>query len=390
MLVSARLRPFGTTIFAEISCRARERGAINLGQGFPDFEGPDFVKEAAARALFEEHNQYAPLPGLPTLRAAVARAAERQGGAAPDPDREVTITAGCTEAITAALLGLLEPGDEVVLFEPFYDSYRAAVAMAGAEARFVPLMPDAEGVFGFDPDDLDAAIGPSTRAILLNTPHNPTGKVFAHDELESIAARCIEHDLLALSDEVYEHLVYDGEHVPLRTLPGMAERTVTLSSLGKTFSLTGWKIGWAIGAPELTAGIRAAHQFITFSVATPLQHAAAAALDAPADYYDELRDGMRSRRDRLAAALADVGFRFQMPAAGYFILADHAAVSEPLGLADDVEVCDHLLDAIGVAAIPPSAFYAHGELGRPFVRFAFCKTDAVLDEAATRLRALAV
>jgi N-succinyldiaminopimelate aminotransferase len=299
------------------------------------------------------------------------------------------------------MLGLLEPGDEVIVFEPFYDAYPAAIAMAGATPRYVPLRPQcsaegAPGRFAFDPDDLAAAVTDRTRAILLNTPHNPTGTVFTRAELERIAQLCNDRDLLAITDEVYEHLVYDdahnpgAEHVRLATLPGMHDRTATISSLGKTFALTGWKIGWVVGGPRITAAVRAAHQYMQFSVATPLQHAAAEALSADDAFFTDLAQQYAARRDLLANALEDAGFRFARPAGGYFILCEHAAVAERLGVQTDVDLASALIDRIGVAAIPPSFFYQpeHRDLGRALIRFAFCKSESVLHDAAERLRQL--
>lgn len=379
-----RFSAFGTTIFAEISALALEHGAINLGQGFPDFDGPQHVKDAAAKAMAEGHNQYAPLPGVPLLRETIARTFGERFGVSADPAREVTVTCGCTEGIAAALTGLVNPGEEVVLFEPFYDSYRACVSLAGATARFVTLRADASGRFTFDPDELRAAFNGKTRAVLVNTPHNPTGTVFTRDELRTIADLCIEHDAVAIADEVYEHIVMEGEHVPIATLDGMRDRTVTLSSFGKTFSMTGWKIGWAIAPPELTAAVRSAHQFLTFAIATPLQYAAAAALDSPAAYFDGLRAGYRERRDLLVGALREIGFTCAAPEGSYFVLADHT----PFGAGDDIAFVKRLIEEIGVAAIPPSFFYNEPAHGRGYVRFAFCKEKETLDRAIERLRAL--
>lgn len=398
MSVAARFRPFGTTIFAEMTRLAREHGAINLSQGFPDFDGPDFVKEAARRAMAEGHNQYAPLGGVPKLNAAIAGWSARRNGLEADPDTEITVTNGCTEALASVMLGLLEPGDEVVLFEPYYDSYRACVAMAGATPRFVTLRPQRDepgpegpGRFTFRPDDLRASVSERTRAIVVNTPHNPTGTVFDDDELSVIASIAIERDLLVISDEVYETLVYDGApaHRSIATLPGMRTRTITCSSIGKTFSLTGWKIGWAIATPELTAGVRAAHQFLCYAVATPLQHAAAEALNEGHAYIGELRAAYQSRRDQLCSALRAIGFGVSPPEGTYFAMADHTAVSVRLGLADDVAFSRALTKDYGVAVIPPSVFYDNPAHGRRFVRFAFCKTPGTLDAATLRLAALA-
>lgn len=395
---ASRLQAFGTTVFAEISRRALAAQAVNLGQGFPDFEGPDFVKDAAERALRDHPNQYAPMGGLPVLARAIADRWREDARATVDPASEVTVTAGCTEAIAAAILGLINPGDKVIVFEPFYDSYVACLAMAGAEMLPVALRPGTDGRFGFDPEELArAAATPGARAILVNTPHNPTGKVFSAQELHTIARLCCAHDLLAITDEVYDRLVYrdkfnpDAQHVRLATLPDMQPRTITLNSIGKTFSLTGWKIGWAIAPPHLTAGVRAAHQFLTFAVATPLQRAAAVALGVDDSYYAQLADTFRAQRDLLAEALESLGFRFARPAGGYFILADHTQVSQRLGLAgDDMAICDHLIDKVGVATIPPRVFYVRKELGRSLLRFAFCKTEATLRAGVERLGGMGI
>ncbi len=389
--VAARLAPFGTTIFAEMTRLAARHNAINLSQGFPDFEGPSFIKDAAVKAIREKHNQYARPTGEPELVEALAAWWGQETGRDLDPASEITITTGCTEALAASFLGLIEPGDEVILFEPFYDSYRACCALAGAKPRFVALRPPGPDAgptaqFRFDEAELRAAFGPRTKAILINTPHNPTGKVFSRKELDLIASLCVEHDAIAITDEVYEHLVFepDKSHIRIATLPGMAERTVTLSSLGKTFSLTGWKIGWAIAPPHLTAGVRAAHQFLTFAVPTPLQHAAAEAIRNGADSIADLVAQLAGSRAFLADTLRDAGLRVYWPAGGYFIMADHSA----LGFENDVEFCRHLTEQVKVAAIPPSSFYSRAELGRSLVRFAFCKKLSTLEEAARRLGTL--
>ena len=379
--IAERLAAFGSTIFTEISRRAAETGAINLGQGFPNFDGPDFVKDAAIEAIRAGHGQYARSFGIVELNRRIAERFTEDTGLGIDPDAEVTVTSGCTEALAATFLGLVDPGREVILFEPYYDSYMACVSMAGAVPKFVTLRPPD---FAMDTDALRAAVTPRTRAILVNTPHNPTGKVFTRAELEEIAELCREHDLIAITDEVYERLVFDGEHIRLAALDGMRERTVTLSSLGKTFSLTGWKIGWAIAPPALTAGVRAAHQFTTFATATPLQHGAAAALGAPPSYYRELLDQYRSRRDLLVAGLGDLGFEVYTPQGTYFVLADHTAFGQP----DDTAFCRYLIDHAGVAAIPPSAFYSNPADGHKLVRFAFCKTEDTLREALDRMKKL--
>lgn len=396
--VCEKLAPFGTTIFTTMTKLAQAHGAVNLSQGFPDFDGPDFIKEAVKDAVDNQPNQYAPMPGVPALRQAIARRFTRDTALPCDPDTQVVVTAGCTEAIAAALIGLCNPGDEVVLLEPFYDSYRAVVAMAGATARFVALTPRYAEVggkrviasFELDPAQLRAVFGPRTRAVLLNTPHNPTGKVFSRQELELIAELCVQHNAVAIADEVYERLLFDPSqpHVSIASLPGMAERTVTLSSLGKTFSFTGWKIGWSVASPALTAAVRAAHQFITFAVATPLQHAAAAALAREEEAVEGLIPLLRANRDKLAAALTELGFAVHVPAGTYFICADHTAVAPKLGATDDQSFCMALIKQCGVAAIPPSVFYNTPELGRSLVRFAFCKKPETIDEGIARLQQL--
>jgi aspartate/methionine/tyrosine aminotransferase len=378
---ATRLAGFGSTIFTEMSRLAAEHGAINLGQGFPNFDGPDFVKDAAIEAMRRGANQYARMFGAPELNRAIAERVGRDYGLRVDPDREITVTSGCTEALMAAFVGLVEPGEEVIVFEPYYDSYRACLAVAGAVPRFVTLRPPD---FAVVEEDLAAAFTERTAAVLVNSPHNPTGKVFGRDELELIARLCRAHDVIAITDEVYERLVFMGEHVPLATLEGMAERTLTLSSLGKSFSLTGWKIGWAIGPQALTAGVRSAHQFITFATATPLQHGAVAALRAPESYFQQFRAAYRRRRDLLVDGLARIGFTVYPPQGTYFVLADHTA----FGFPDDVRFCRHLIETIGVAAIPPSAFYHDPEDGRTLVRFAFCKDEDTLRQALGRLARL--
>jgi len=379
--VATRLAPFGSTIFTQISRMAVEHNAINLGQGFPNFNGPDFVLQAAIDAMKAGHNQYARSFGIPELNRAIANRFEHDCGLRVNPETDITVTAGCTEAIAATFLGLINPGDEVILFEPFYDSYRACASMAGATTRIITLKaPD----FALDEQALRAAFSDKTKAILLNTPHNPTGKVFTRQELQLIADLCKQHDVLVISDEVYEHLVFEGEHIQIASLDGMAERTVTLSSLGKTFSFTGWKIGWAIAPESLSAGVRAAHQFLTFSNGTPFQHAAVKALEAPQSYYTQFLDEYRQRRDVLVDGLARIGFNIRPPHGTYFALADHS----PFGFADDVAFCRHLVEHCGVAAIPPSSFYVNREHGQSLVRFAFCKTPGQLREAIGRMAKL--
>ena len=392
--VTSRLHPFGTTIFAEMTALAQAHDAINLSQGFPDTDGPDALLDAAAGALREYHNQYAPLPGIPSLRGAIAERWNAAGKRHPDPDTEITVTAGCTEAIAATLMGLLEPGDEVILFEPFYDSYRACVALSDATPTFIQLRPTSLGRFTFDPADLTSAITPKTRAILLNTPHNPSGTVFTVDELTTIAEACQKHDLIAISDEVYEHLVLDDDssevrtqHTSIASLPGMQERTVTLSSLGKTYSVTGWKIGWAIAPHDLTKAVRAAHQFLTYAIATPLQHAAAFALTDPGclAWINSLRTQLATNRDTLCHALTEIGFEPHRPQAGYFVLADHTRVSAPKGIEGDADLARVLAAAARVAVIPPSAFCVDPDLCKSQIRFAFCKQPQIIDAAIGRL-----
>jgi N-succinyldiaminopimelate aminotransferase len=372
--MATRWQGFGTTIFTEMSALAERTGAINLGQGFPDEHGPAEVLEAAQRAIRDGHNQYAPLPGVPALREAIAAHQRRFYGIAVDPASEVQVTFGATEAIAAALLGLCEPGDEVVCLEPYYDSYAAGIAMAGAVRRPVTLRaPD----WAIDPEALAAAITPKARLLLLNSPHNPTGKVLTREELQLIAGACLEHDLIAITDEVYEHLVYDGEHVPLCTLPGMAERTLTISSLGKTFSVTGWKTGWAVGPARLVAAVRTAKQYLTFAGGTPFQHAGAVALGLGDEVYAALASELRVKRDHLCAGLEAAGLEVLRPAGTYFANVDCKR--------DGVEFCRDLVERAGVVAIPTSVFYDDEEAGRSLVRFAFCKRESVIDEAAGRL-----
>lgn len=391
-----RFAPFGTTIFTEMTLLAQKHGAVNLAQGFPDFDGPEYIRAAAAHALQAGHNQYARMFGVPTLNRALADEWQRLTGHAIDPDTQVTVTSGCTEAIAASLLGLINPGDEVVLFEPYYDSYLAGVAMAGGVARVVTLRAPSGpgGEFTFDEAELRRAFTPRTRAILVNTPHNPTGKVFTRAELTLIAELCQHHGVIALCDEVYEHLIFEPGHRPhvrLATLPGMAERTLTLSSLGKSFSLTGWKIGWAIGPADLTRAVRAAHQFLTFATATPLQHAAAAALSMHEQRERALADlvaTLSANREFLLGVLERCGVRTIRPHGAYFIVGDWSGsrFARPgRTLDDDRAFCTFLTTEVGVAAIPPSVFYTNKGHGRSLARFAFCKRPETLQAAAERL-----
>ncbi|OII64802.1 MULTISPECIES: pyridoxal phosphate-dependent aminotransferase [unclassified Streptomyces] len=385
--LSSRLAGFGTTIFAEMSALATATGAINLGQGFPDTDGPEEIREAAVRAVREGRgNQYPPGPGVPELRTAIAEHQLRRYGLAYDPDTEVLVTAGATEGIAASLLALVEPGDEVIALEPYYDSYAACIAMAGGRRVPVTLRPDpAAGRFVLDLDELRDAVTDRTRLILLNTPHNPTGTVLTRDELAAVAALAVERDLLVVTDEVYEHLVFDdAQHVPVATFPGMRERTVTLSSGGKTFSLTGWKVGWVTAPPGLTAAVRTAKQFLTFVSSGPFQYAIADALRLPDSYFDDLRTDLRAKRDILADGLRAAGFEVYLPRGTYFITADITALGEKDGLS----FCRSLPERCGVVAIPNQVFYDHADAGRTLVRLAFCKKAAVLREAADRLRQL--
>ncbi|WP_033400981.1 pyridoxal phosphate-dependent aminotransferase [Actinokineospora enzanensis] len=379
-----RLRPFTSTIFAEMTALAVRTGAVNLGQGFPDTDGPAGMLAAAQEAIATGVNQYPPGPGRPELRAAIAEQRTRYGTRF-DPDTEVLVTVGATEAIAATLLALVEAGDEVILFEPYYDSYAASVALAGATRRVVPLTEEPTGRFGLDLPALRAAVTPNTRAILVNTPHNPTGTVLTRAELESIAEICREHDLLAITDEVYEDLLFDGrEHIPLGSLPGMAERTLTISSAGKSFNCTGWKIGWVCGPAELVAAVRAAKQFLTFVGGAPFQPAIAHALRTEGTWVADLRASLADKRTRLSQGLAEAGFGVRSAEGTYFVCAD----VRPLGFADGLEFCRALPEKIGVAAVPVQVFTDNPDRWRHIVRFAFCKRDEVLDEAITRLHRL--
>ncbi|MFJ9815757.1 pyridoxal phosphate-dependent aminotransferase [Streptomyces sp. NPDC101151] len=384
--LNRRLAAFGTTIFAEMSALAVSTGSINLGQGFPDTDGPEEVREAAVRALRDGRgNQYPPGPGIPELRTAIAAHQLRRYGLSYDPDTEVLVTAGATEAIAASLLALLEPGDEVVALEPYYDSYAACIAMAGGKRVPVTLRPYSEGGarFRLDLDELRAAVTDRTRLLLINTPHNPTGTVLTRAELAAIAELAVERDLLVVTDEVYEHLVFDdAEHLPLATFPGMRERTVTIGSAGKTFSFTGWKVGWVTAAPELVTAVRAVKQFLTYVSSGPFQYAVAEALALPDSYFDGFRRDMRTRRDILAEGLAEAGFEVFGTAGTYFITTD----IRPLGEKDGFAFCRALPERAGVVAVPNAVFYDDREAGAPFVRFAFCKREEVLREAAERLR----
>ncbi|EGX58591.1 aminotransferase [Streptomyces zinciresistens K42] len=385
-LLNRRLAEFGTTIFAEMSALALRTGAINLGQGFPDTDGPEEVREAAVRALRDGRgNQYPPGPGVPELRAAIAAHQLRRYGLSFDPDTEVLVTAGATEAIAAALLALLEPGDEVVALEPYYDSYAASIAMAGGTRVPVTLRPH-EGGFRLDLDELRAAVTARTRLLLINTPHNPTGTVLTRAELAAIAELAVERDLLVVTDEVYEHLVFDeGGHLPLATFPGMRERTVTIGSAGKTFSFTGWKVGWVTANGPLVSAVRTAKQYLTYVSAGPFQYAIAEALRLPDSYFENFRADLRRKRDLLGDGLRAAGFEVYQPQGTYFITTDIT----PFGEKDAYAFCRALPERCGVVAIPNSVFYDDPGAGRSQVRFTFCKKDDVLQEAAGRLQQLA-
>jgi N-succinyldiaminopimelate aminotransferase len=385
-----RMRAFGTTIFTEMSALAVRTGSINLGQGFPDTDGPAEMLEAAAAALRDGANQYPPLPGIPALRAAITDHDRRFWGLDRDPDSEVVVTAGATEAVAAAILALCEAGDEVVCFEPYYDSYAASIALAGAVRRPVTLRPGPDGHYRFDEGELRRAFGPRTRLVLLNSPHNPTGKVFTRAELTLIASLCQEHDVYAVTDEVYEHLVFTDTteaHVPLAALPGMADRTLRISSAGKTFSCTGWKVGWATGPAPLVSAVQRVKQFLTFVNASPLQPAVAVALGLPDAYYTGFRDGLQQRRDRLVTGLAEAGFRVLPSQGTYFVTADITPLAGDEQ--DGVAFCRTLPERCGVVAVPTQVFYDRPEAGRHLIRFAFCKREDVIDEAARRLQKLA-
>jgi N-succinyldiaminopimelate aminotransferase len=388
--LAARLQGFGTTVFAEMSALAVATGSVNLGQGFPDYPGPPEVLDVARAAIGTAADQYPPGPGRPELREAIAAHLQRFRGPVYDAGHEVLVTAGATEALTAALLALLDPGDEVVLFEPMYDSYPAGIAMAGGVARPVPLHPpaDGQGRWTFDADALRAAITPRTKLLLINSPHNPTGKVFTREELATLAALAISNDLLVLTDEVYEHLVFHGtRHISMAVLPGMRERTLVVGSAGKTFNVTGWKIGWICGPAPLITAVRTAKQFLTYVNGGPFQPAVAAGLGLPDAYFASVARDLQYRRDVLVQGLVDAGLPVISPEATYFATVDVRPV-QPDG--DGLAFCRALPQRAGVVAVPTVVFYdpVHAHLGRHLVRFAFCKSDAVLGEAVERLRRL--
>jgi len=384
---AGRIRGFGTTIFAEMTELAVAHGAVNLGQGFPNFPCPDFLKEADRKALYEDQNQYARSAGTPHLVTVLANELAGEFGRDLDPLREITVTTGATEGLFISAQAFLEPGDDVVLIEPFYDAYPADSVLCGATCVHVPLRPDEQGKWVFDAAEMEGAFTERTKLVFLNTPQNPTGKVFSRPELEQIAALSIRHDTIVVSDEVYDRMVFDGlEHIRIASLPGMWERTVTLGSAGKTFSVTGWKIGWAVAPPALSDALRKVHQWVPYAVTTPLQEAVACALEqaGPRDYYADLQQTYQTKRDFLVRALEESGFRAYVPEGTYFILADCSS----WGLANDADFSRYLTTEVGVGAIPPSAFYSepHKELARTLVRFCFCKTDETLSQAAEKLK----
>ena len=386
-LRNPRLAGFGTTIFAEMSALALRTESVNLGQGFPDTDGPREVAEIAAKAVMEGPNQYPPLLGQPDLLEAVAEHQERFYGLTYDPKTEALITAGATEAIAGAIFALCDTGDEVITFDPTYDSYSATISMAGAIKKVVVLdAPD----YALDIDAFRAAVTPATRVILLNSPHNPTGKVFDQAELEQIAAVAIEHDLVVVSDDVYQHMVFDGEHIPIAAIPGMRERTISIGSAGKSFSFTGWKVGWLTAPAELRNAVMTAKQFLTFVNAAPLQPAVAVGLRLGDDYFDGLRAELRAKRDRLETGLTAAGFDTIHTEGTYFMTCDIRGIAEKAGLPDtSIEFSLALPEACGVVVVPSEVFYETKDAGRHLVRFAFCKKDEVLDEAIARLETLA-
>jgi len=384
--LSGKARQFSESVIREMTRHALAHGAVNLAQGFPDFPCPEPIKEAACRAIRADINQYAITWGARGFREALAAKIGRCTGMSLDPEREITVTCGSTEAMIAALLAVVDPGDEVIVFEPFYENYGPDAVLCGATPRFVPLRPVtvAAGArtWAYDPDELRRAFGPRTRAVILNTPNNPTGKVFSRTELEEIAALCREHDCLAITDEIYEHILFDGrEHVPIATLPGMRERTITINGLSKTYSVTGWRIGYAIAPPALTAGIRKVHDFLTVGAAAPLQEAGITALSLPDAYYRDLAELYRGKRDRFVPVLERAGFRCFVPSGAYYVMADISGVTKLDATAFALE----LVREPGVAVVPGPSFFSNPQDGRSLVRFCFCKRDETLDEAARRL-----
>jgi aminotransferase len=379
MKVSHKVQRFTESVIREMTRLALEHGAVNLAQGFPDFAAPEGVKEAAVRAIRADVNQYAITWGAREFRRAIAERFEKDSGLVIDPEREVTVCCGATETMIASMLAVVDPGEEIIVFEPFYENYGPDAIICGASPRFVPLRPPD---WTFDPQELAAAFSERTRALILNTPNNPTGKVFSRAELETIAQLAQRWNTYVITDEIYQHIVYDGaEHVCMAALPGMRERTITINSLSKTFSVTGWRVGYAVAPPEVTNAIRKMHDFISVGAAAPLQEAGVVALRLPDDYYRRLRGDYQARRDKMLAALAVAGFRCFPPRGAYYIMTDISG----FGFASDLEFTRHLIRDVGVAVVPGSSFYSDPVRGRQQVRFCFCKTDATLDEAARRL-----
>ncbi len=384
--ISARVQGFTESVIREMTRVSNQHGGINLAQGMPNFPPPRELVEAAHRALDGDFHQYAITWGAPRFRQAVADKYRRFYGMQLDPDEHVTVCCGSTETMLSTLLAVLNPGDQVIIFEPFYENYGPGCIIAGAEPVFVPLEPPD---FSFDPDRLARAVTPRTRAIIFNSPNNPSGKVFTRAELGAIADLCLKHDLLAITDEIYEHIVYDGAgHTPIATLPGMADRTITISGISKSYSVTGWRIGYAIASPELSLGIRRAHDFITVGAPHPLQEAAVTALGFPDSYYAHLREGYQARRDLLFPRVEAAGFVAWKPRGAYYILTDAADLMKRHGCEDDTAFAMFLVTEIGVTTVPGSSFYAHPELGRTKIRFCFPKTDDMLVEAGRRLQKL--
>ncbi|HOD39208.1 MAG TPA: methionine aminotransferase [Candidatus Wallbacteria bacterium] len=380
--LTTKLQPFGTSVFAEMTKMAVDNNAINLSQGFPDFDGPEFIKEAACEAIKAGHNQYANTFGVPALRKAISEKYKKFYGLSYNPDTEISILAGATEAIFTTIISIINAGDEVIILEPYYDSYPVAVTMAGGICRYLTLeFPD----FKVDFEKLEALVTKKTRMIIINTPHNPSGKVFTRSELEALAKIAIKHDLIVMSDEVYEHITFDGvKHIPTATIDGMFDRTITISSTGKTFSMTGWKIGTVCAPASMCAAVRTAHQYVIFAVATPFQHAMIKGFEAPDSFYRELIEFYTAKRDMMAKSLTQQGFDIVMPKGSYFIMADFTK----FGFTNDVEFCKYLTSQIKVAAIPPTSFYFNKKYGEKLVRFAFCKKEETLAAAADRLKNL--
>jgi aspartate/methionine/tyrosine aminotransferase len=385
--LSGRVEHFTESVIREMTRQAMLHGAINLSQGFPDFPAPAAVKLAAQEAVAGDVNQYAITWGAKKLRQAIARQMGVWQGITVDPETQVTVCCGATEAMISTLLAICNPGDEVVIFEPFYENYGPDAVLSGARPRFVKLRPPAtdDGDWTFDEVELRAAFHQQTKAIIVNTPNNPTGKVFARAELELIRDLCLEFDVLAIADEIYEHILYDGvRHISIASLEGMSERTVTINALSKTYSVTGWRVGWAVAPAEIADGIRKVHDFLTVGAPAPLQEAGAVALGLPASYYEGLAEGYRARRDRLMPALVEAGFRCFRPRGAYYVMTDIRG----FGFADDLAFARHLVKEVGVAAVPGSSFYRDSRDGAQQVRFAFCKRNETLDAAAERLRKL--